>query len=111
VFLNLNTSVSRHASRCTTQCGQNADLILSFFLFILDLYVPTYCKRKVFLHLILHSLGLLRTREQPVTVTSNWQQKALARDTNAPGGIRNRNSNKRAAADPRFRPRSHWDRL
>ena len=27
-----------------------------------------------------------------------------------PGGIRNRNSSKRAAADPRLRPRGHWDR-
>lgn len=28
-----------------------------------------------------------------------------------PGGIRNRISSKRAAADPPFRPRFHWDRL
>jgi hypothetical protein len=27
-----------------------------------------------------------------------------------PGGIRNRNPIKRAAADPRLRPRGHWDR-
>jgi len=26
------------------------------------------------------------------------------------GGIRNRNSSKRAAADSRLRPRGHWDR-
>jgi hypothetical protein len=28
----------------------------------------------------------------------------------APGGIRTRNPSKRAAADPRLRPRGHWDR-
>jgi len=34
------------------------------------------------------------------------------RQTNihAPGGIRARNPSKRAAADPRLRPRCHWDR-
>jgi len=28
-----------------------------------------------------------------------------------PGGIRTRNSSKRVASDPRFRPRDHWDGL
>jgi hypothetical protein len=28
----------------------------------------------------------------------------------SPGGIRNRNSRKRAEADPPHRPRGHWDR-
>jgi hypothetical protein len=28
----------------------------------------------------------------------------------APGGIRTHNPSKRAAADPRLRPRGHWDR-
>jgi hypothetical protein len=28
----------------------------------------------------------------------------------APGGIRNRNRSNRATADPRLRPRGHWDR-
>ena len=32
-------------------------------------------------------------------------------DIHAPGGIRNRNPNKRAAADPRLRPCGHWDGL
>jgi hypothetical protein len=34
------------------------------------------------------------------------------RNTNihAPGGIRTQNSSNRAAADPRLRPRGHWDR-
>jgi len=31
-------------------------------------------------------------------------------DIHAPGGIRTHNPNKRAAADPRLRPRCHWDR-
>jgi len=31
-------------------------------------------------------------------------------DIHAPGGIRTHNPSKRAAADPRLRPRGHWDR-
>ena len=31
-------------------------------------------------------------------------------DIHAPGGIRTRNPSKRAVADPRLRPRGHWDR-
>jgi len=38
----------------------------------------------------------------------NTQQ---SEDCHAHGGIRNRNTIKRAAADPRVRPRGHWDRL
>jgi len=33
------------------------------------------------------------------------------RTSMAPGGIRTRNPSKRATANPRVRPRSHWDRL
>jgi hypothetical protein len=32
-------------------------------------------------------------------------------DTHASGGIRTHNPSNRAAADPRLRPRSHWDQL
>ena len=32
------------------------------------------------------------------------------RDSHSPGGIRTHNLSKRAAADPRLRPRGHWDR-
>jgi hypothetical protein len=31
-------------------------------------------------------------------------------DIHTPGGIRTRNPSKRAAADPRLRPRGNWDR-
>jgi hypothetical protein len=31
-------------------------------------------------------------------------------DIHAPGGIRTHDPSKRAAADPRLRPRGHWDR-
>jgi len=34
----------------------------------------------------------------------------LNTDIHAPGGIRAHNSSKRAAVDPRLRPRGHWDR-
>jgi hypothetical protein len=32
-------------------------------------------------------------------------------DIHDPGGIRTHNPSKRAAVDPRLRPRGHWDRL
>jgi hypothetical protein len=38
-------------------------------------------------------------------------QHSQETDIHAPGGIRTRNPNKRAPADPRFRPRGHGDRL
>jgi hypothetical protein len=50
-----------------------------------------------------HSVGLIRTRDRPVADTSSWQDI----ERHAHGEIRNRNSSKRAAADPRLRPRGH----
>jgi len=38
-------------------------------------------------------------------------QQSQKTNIHAPGVIRTRNPNKRAAADPRLRPRCHWDRL
>ena len=49
-----------------------------------------------------HSLGVLWTRDQPYAKTSTTTLTA--------DGIRTRNPSKRAAADPRLRPRGHWDR-
>jgi hypothetical protein len=45
-------------------------------------------------------------------VTYGLWPSFLQHNTNiqAPGGIRTHNPSKRAAADPRLRPRSHWDR-
>ena len=57
-----------------------------------------------------HSVGLLLTSDQPDTKTSTWQHTTLTRDIHVPGGIRTRNSSKRAAVDPRLRSNSHWDR-
>jgi hypothetical protein len=54
--------------------------------------------------------------DQPVAETSTLQHTTLTRerererDIHANGMIRNRNSSKRAAADPRLRPRDCWDR-
>jgi hypothetical protein len=57
-----------------------------------------------------HSVGILWTGDQPDAET--WQQITLSRDTHpCPGRIRTRNPSKPAAADPRLRPRGHWDRL
>jgi hypothetical protein len=44
---------------------------------------------------------LLWTTYQSDTETYTWQHTTLTRDTHAPRGIRNRNTSKRAAADPR----------
>ena len=57
-----------------------------------------------------HSVGLLWTSDRPVaeTSTDNTQH---SRHIHTPGGIRTRTPSKRAAADPRLRPRGHRDRL
>jgi hypothetical protein len=58
------------------------------------------------------SVGLLWTSDQPVAETSTWQHTTLTTDRQpCPGGIRNHNTSKVAAADPRLRPHGHWDRL
>jgi hypothetical protein len=61
-------------------------------------------------HTHTHTVGLLWTSDQTVAETSTWQHTTLTTDTHAPGGIRTRNTNKRAAAKPRFRPHGQWDR-
>jgi hypothetical protein len=43
--------------------------------------------------------------------TSTWQHTTLTRDRHpCPDGIRTHNPSKGEAADPRLRPRGHWDR-
>jgi hypothetical protein len=57
-------------------------------------------------------VGLLWTSDQPEPQTSTLQHTTLTRDNiHATGGIRIRTPTKRAAAEPRLRPRGHWDRL
>jgi hypothetical protein len=62
-----------------------------------------------------HSVGLLWTSDQPHAQTSTWQHTTLTRDRHPcppppPSGIRTHSPSKRTVADPRHRPRSHWDR-
>jgi len=58
-----------------------------------------------------HSVGLLWTSDQSDTQTSTWQHTTLTTDKHPyPGGIRTRNPNKLAAADPRLWPLGHWVR-
>jgi hypothetical protein len=58
-----------------------------------------------------HSVGPFWKSNQLDYETSTWQQTALKTDRYPwPGGIRTRNPSKRATADPRLRPRGHWDR-
>ena len=58
-----------------------------------------------------HSVGLLWTSDRPVAETSTRHHTTFTTDIHAPGEIRTHNPSKRAAADPRLRPRGHWDRL
>jgi hypothetical protein len=45
--------------------------------------------------------------QRPLPDTTQHSQET---DINVPGGIRTHNLNKRTVADPRLRPRGHWDR-
>jgi hypothetical protein len=59
-----------------------------------------------------HFLVLFLASNQPYTETSTCQHTTFTRDKiHATGGIRTRNSSKRAPADTRLRPRGHRDRL
>ena len=55
-----------------------------------------------------HSVELLWTSDRLVAETSTWQHTTLTTDIHARGGIQTRNPGKRAAVDPRLRPRGHW---
>jgi hypothetical protein len=50
--------------------------------------------------------------DQLVAETSTWQHTTLTIDKRpCPGGIRNHDLSRRAAADLRLKPRGHWNRL
>ena len=57
------------------------------------------------------SVGLLWSSDQPNAETSTWQHTTLTTNIPNPRGIRTHNFSRRAAADPRLRPRGHWDRI
>ena len=54
-------------------------------------------------------LHWLLANDQPDAETSAWQRTTLTKDTHATGGIRTRNTRKRAAADRRLRPLGQWE--
>ena len=57
------------------------------------------------------SVDLLQTSDQSDAQTFNWQRTTLTTYRHpSPGGIRTKNPSKWAGADPRLRPRGHWDR-
>jgi hypothetical protein len=58
-----------------------------------------------------HSVGLLWTSDQLVaeTLPDNTHHSQQT-DIHAPGEIRTHSHSKQAAADPRLKPRGHWDR-
>ena len=58
-----------------------------------------------------HSVGLVWTSDQPKAETSTWRHTTITRDRlPCPREIRTHNPSKRAAAEPRLRPRGQWDR-
>ena len=57
------------------------------------------------------SVGLLWTSDQSVAETSDNTQHSQQTNVHAPGWIRTHDRSRRAAADPRLRPRGYWDRL
>jgi hypothetical protein len=87
-------------------------LFLFFYYSCYDLFLPTHCRyRGLLLNLITLSDTYTRQyssgRRICPSQTLTWQH---TENIHAPGGIRGRNANKRAAVDPRLRPRGHWDR-
>ena len=57
-----------------------------------------------------HSVGFLRASDRPVVETCfDNTQHLQERDIHAAGGIRTCNPSKGTAANPRHRPRGHWD--
>jgi hypothetical protein len=57
-----------------------------------------------------HSVRLLWTSDQPDAENSIWQHTTLTKDRHpCPGEIRTYNPSKRTVANPRLRPRGHWD--
>ena len=93
--------------------------IFFFLFFIQTSFILTGCRCwRLSLHFITlndthththtHSVGLLWTRDRPVTETSTRQHTTLTRDRHpCPWRVRNHNHSKRAATDPRLRPRGH----
>jgi hypothetical protein len=58
-----------------------------------------------------HSVGFLWTSDSPTPRTlPDSTQHSQETDIHASGGIRTRSPSKRTDADPRLRPRGHWDR-
>jgi hypothetical protein len=58
-----------------------------------------------------HSVGLLWTSDQPDAETSNWQHTTHTTERHpCPRRVSNPQPGKRAAADPRLRPRGRWAR-
>jgi len=59
-----------------------------------------------------HSVGILRTSDQPVAEISTLQHTTVKKDKHpCPGGIRTPNPSKREAADPRLKMRGRWDQF
>ena len=59
-------------------------------------------------HSVVLSVRVISQSQRPLPDNTQHSQET---DIHAPGGIRTRNPSKRTAANPRLRPRGHWDRL
>jgi len=85
-------------------------LYFTFFLnllYVLIVGVECYCCTGSHSLTHTHTAGLLSTRDRPA---ADNQSNSEESDIPASGGIRTHNPSKRAAADPRLRPRGYWDR-
>ena len=89
------------------------NFFLSIFLSYSDFYLLILCVEVIVTrdhtHTHTHTHYRWDSTERGIGLSRNRQH---SRETNihAPGRIRTRNPSKQAAADPRLRPRGHWDR-
>ena len=101
----LSESIPRHF--CVYMCGATAllgPMLLHCWKFREITHTHTHTRARA------RSLGGTSLDEGSACRRDNWQNTTLIRHIHAPGGIRTRNPNKRAPADPRRRPPGCWDR-
>ena len=84
-------------------------LLITYYCFTLVTAEGYFCTGS---HTVTHTVGLLRTSDQPVTETSTWQHTTITTDrqTCTPGGIRISKPSNKMASDSRCqRCRPGWE--
>ena len=74
---------------------------------MIDIKIATVVLDHTLWHKHTHSVGLLWMGYRSVAETCTWQHTTLSTDIHGPGGNQSCNSSKRAATNPRLRPRGH----